>query len=139
MSNETNKALVKRSVKEFYNGRNFDSISELYAPDYVSYDAAGFKSGGVTEMKQMMSEMYVSFPDFDLEINDLVAEGDKVVKRYTVRFTHQKEYKGIPATGNKVEMTGTDTYKIVDGKLAVNWSNADWLSMLQQLEAIPNL
>lgn len=139
MSLEQNKELIRRSVAEFYNRENVGTVDELYATDYVGHDPAGFKAGGVDHLKKFMKGIYASFPDFQLDIDDLIAEGDKVVKRWTVRCTHQGEFMGVPPTGKAITFSGTDTYRIAGGKLAENWSTGDWLSMLQQLDIVPPL
>jgi predicted ester cyclase len=77
--------------------------------------------------------------NINLVIDDLIAEGDKVVKRWTVRCTHTGEFMGVPATGNKVEVTGTTTYRVAGGKFVESWWNTDTLGMMQQMGVIPPL
>ncbi len=139
MSLEQNKELVRRSVAEFYNRENVDVVDEIYAADYVGHDPAGIKAGGMEQLQQLVTSMYAAFPDFHVVIDELIAEGDKVVKRFHIHFTHQGEFMGVPPTGKAITFSGTDTYRIADGKLAENWSNGDWLSMLQQLGIVPPL
>jgi steroid delta-isomerase-like uncharacterized protein len=139
MTLEENKDVVRRSVNEFFNTGNMAVVDEIWAADYVGHDPAGLMLGGREEFKQSMAGIYASIPDFHLEIDELIAEGDLVVKRWTARFTHQGEFMGIPPTGNPVTVSGTDTYRVAGGKLAECWATIDWLSMLQQLGAIPAL
>ena len=137
MSIEQNKELVRRSVAGFYNRENLAVVDEVFAADYVGHDPHGFKAGGIEQVKELMEGMYAAFPDFHLHIDELIAEGDKVVKRWTVRFTHTGEYMGSPPTGKAITFSGTDTYRIAGGKLVENWASADWLSMMQQLGVTP--
>ena len=137
MSVEQNKELVRRSVAEFYNTGNTATVDEIYAADYVGHDPHGFKAGGMEQLEQLMASMYAAFPDFHLDIDELIAEGDKVVKRWTVRFPHTGEFMGSLPTGKAITFSGTDTYRIAGSKLAENWASADWLSMMQQLGVTP--
>ncbi len=137
MSVEHNKELVRRSVAEFYNRENVDVVDEIYTADFVGHDPAGIKVGGMEQLQQLVTSMYAAFPDFHVVIDELIAEGDKVVKRWTVRFTHTGEFMGSLPTGKAITFSGTDTYRIAGGKLAENWASADWLSMMQQLGVTP--
>jgi steroid delta-isomerase-like uncharacterized protein len=139
MSLELNKDLVRRSVDEFYNKDNPDAADDFYAADFVSHDPAGFKQGGVAQLKQLMTSIYVAFPDFHLDIDELIAEEDRVVKRFTIHCTHQGEFLGVPPTGKLITFSGTDTYRVVDGKFVEEWANIDWLGFMQQLGAVPSL
>lgn len=78
-----------------------------------------------------------AFPDLYGTIEDLIAEGDKVVTRITYRGTHQGEFMGIPPTGRPVTMTFTGINRIAGGKIAEGWVNFDALGMMQQLGVIP--
>ena len=137
MSLEQNKELVRRSVSDFYNRENLAAADDLYTTDYVGHDPAGFKAGSVEQHKQFMAGLYAAFPDFHVDIDEMIAEGDKVVKRFTVRFTHQGEFMGVAPTGKAITFSGTDTYRIAGGKLAECWSNIDWLGFRQQLGLAP--
>jgi predicted ester cyclase len=70
-------------------------------------------------------------------IDDLIAEGDKVVKRWSSRGTHQLEFAGIPATSKQVTFTGTTTYRLAGGKIVEAWWSDELFGMLEQLGAIP--
>jgi predicted ester cyclase len=126
MSVEENKALVCREQEELWNHTgNVDVAQGLFAPDYVEaakQEAADFRQG---------------FPDVISTIEDLVAEGDKVVARWRAQATHQGEYMGIPPTGNRVEYTGISVYRIEAGKIAESWTAEDDLSLMRQIGAIP--
>jgi steroid delta-isomerase-like uncharacterized protein len=141
MSVEQNKALVRRSVEEFYNRENVnvDVVDEIYAADFVSHDPAGFKAGGMEQLKQLMTSIYAAFPDFHLDIDELIAEGDKVVKRFTIHCTHQGEFMGVPPTGKAITFSGTDTYRIAGGEIAEEWADINWLGFMQQLGVVPLL
>ena len=139
MSLEQNKALVRRSVSEFYNRENVDVVDEFYTADFLSHDPAGIKEGGVEELKQLMDSIYAAFPDFHLHIDELIAEGDKVVKRFTIHCTHQGEFMGVPPTGKEITFSGTHTYRVAGGKLAEEWVDINWLGFMQQLGVVAPL
>ncbi len=84
-------------------------------------------------MKQYFSSLHSAFPDVHMDVEDMIAEGDKVVARVSVSGTHQGEFMGIDPTGNRVTITGIDILRIVDGKVVEHWGNFDDLGMLQQL------
>ena len=82
--------------------------------------------------------MYRSaFPDMQLTIEDQIAEGDKVVTRWTARGTHQGELMGIPPTGKQATVTGITVGRVANGKFVESWSNFDALGMMQQLGVVP--
>ncbi len=142
MSIEENKALARRLI-EVYNRGNLTEIlaavDELYAPDFVLHDPNLPFPGGIgsrEDFKQFGTGFLAALPG-QYTIEDLVAEGEKVVLRYTYRGTHQGQWRGLPPTGKAVTFTGTVTYRIVNGKVVEAWQNADNLSVLQQLGLIP--
>jgi len=125
MSAEENKAVVRREQEELWNHTgNLDAADELFAPDSVeaaTQEAADFRRG---------------FPDVVSTIEDLIAEGDKVVARWRSRATHRGEYMGITPTGNEVEFTGISVYRIEGGKIAESWTVEDQFGLMQQLGAV---
>lgn len=78
-----------------------------------------------------------AFPDLHITTNDLIAEGDKVIKVWTVNCTHRGELMGIPPTGNKLVVKGIEVFRIAGGKIAELWASMDTLGMMQQLGVIP--
>ena len=78
-----------------------------------------------------------AFPDLRITTDDIIAEGDKVVARWTVTGTHQGELMGIPASGKQISFTGMTVHRFVDGKIAENWWSYDAMGMMQQITAPP--
>jgi predicted ester cyclase len=138
MSTEENKALIRRFI-EVGNRGNVTEISttldELFVPDFVRHDpAGGFRSR--EDYKRFLFSLLAALPG-QFTIEDLIAEGDKVVLRYTFRGIHQGQWRGLPPTGKPVTFTGIFIYRMVDGKIVEGWENADALGLVQQLGLIP--
>jgi steroid delta-isomerase-like uncharacterized protein len=141
MSTEENKAIVRRMYEEWNKGQEaaVAALEEHYAPDYVYHGSGGFGDMDLAAMKQVTPAFWTAFPDQHMAVEDLIAEGDKVVWRYTWRATHQGEFMGIPATGKVVTVTGIAICRFVGGKEVEHWSNADVLGLMQQLGALPQM
>ena len=141
MSIEENKALIRRIAEEVFTQLNPDAVDELYAADFVNHSPAAGQAPDRAGIKQSIARLRDSGADMREILEDLIAEGDKVVERYTMRGTHTTEIRGpagpIPPTGKTVSWTGTATFRVVNGKVAERWANADTLGLLQQLGAIP--
>jgi predicted ester cyclase len=88
-------------------------------------------------LKQMAPAFRTAFPDIELVTEDLVAEGDQVVDRVTVRGTHRREFMGIPPSGRRFEMEEIHIARIVDGKIVERWTQFDVFGLLQQIGGIP--
>jgi len=89
------------------------------------------------ETEQYIRTLHVAFPDGRYTIEDMIAEGDKVVSRWTVRATHKGEYQGIPATGKQVTFTNIVISRIAGGKIVEAWGEYDSIGLMRQLGAIP--
>lgn len=138
MSTEENKALVRRQFEAIWDGGNLAVIDELYAPNYVNHDPANpEQAGGPGGFKQRVSLYRTAFPDLHLTIEDQVAEGDKVVTRWTASGTHKGDLMGTPPTGKSASVTGMLISRIEGGKFVEEWVNWDTLGLLQQVGAIP--
>ncbi len=135
MSQE-NKALIRRAIEEVYNQGNLATIDELVASDFVMHAPSG-DIPGPAGAKQFVTMLREAFPDLHLTIEDQVADGDRVVTRWTSEGTHLGEFQGIPPTGKHGTMTGIDIDRVVDGKVVECWVNEDDLGLLQQLGVIP--
>jgi steroid delta-isomerase-like uncharacterized protein len=139
MSTEENKALARREIEEIFNAKgNLDAAAEeIYAPNYISHQPAGDEElRGPEAMKQFAAGLRRAYPDLEITIEDQIAEGDKVVTRFTSRGTHQGELWGIAPTGRKVEVSSVSTNRIEGGKIVEHWTSADRLGMMQQLGVI---
>jgi steroid delta-isomerase-like uncharacterized protein len=139
MSVEENKAVVRREFEEIFNHRgNLDAAEEIYAPNYVGHEPAFGDIQGVESAKQFAASYREAFPDLQSTIEDQVAEGDKVVTRFTTRGTHQGESEDFgPPTGNRIEVTGITFEQFADGKIVEDWTNFDALGLMQQLGLVP--
>ncbi len=130
---EQNKELVKREW-EAWNKGDFETFKELLAPDYACY----FPSGSTTPMSQeenieVRKMLQKAFPDISWSIEELIATEDKVIIRFIERGTHEGEFMGIPATGNKYETSGISIRRIENGKVVECWEQLDLLGLMQQL------
>src|SRR4028118_1208905 len=135
MSAEECKALTCRAF-EAINQKNLDALDEMVASDIIDHDPVPGQGPGLEGVKQYFSSMHTAFPDVQMNIDDMIAEGDKVVARVNVGGTHQGEFMGIDPTGNRVTITGIDILRIADGKIVEHWGKFDDLSMMQQLGVI---
>ena len=137
MSTEENKALVRRFYDEVFNKKNLMAIDEFLDPQIIEHALPPGLPGGSAGSRQFIGMYLAAFPDLHLTAEDLIAEGDKVVARFTLRGTHKGELMGVPPTGKQVTMTGIQIVRTAEGRIAVNWINLDALGMLQQLGVIP--
>jgi len=138
MSAEDNKALIRRQFEAIWNGGNLNVIDELYAPNYTNHDPANpDQAPGPAGFIQRVSLYRTALPDLHLTIDDQVAEGDRVVTRWTGSGTHRGDLLGIPPTGRSVSVTGMLISRIEGGKFVEEWVNWDTLGLLQQVGAVP--
>ena len=137
MSTETNKAVVHRYVEDGYNAGNMAVIDELFATEFVNHDPSAPTVRDLEGLKQLILAQHAAFADVRTTIEDLVADGDKVVKRFIVRGTHTGDFNGIPATGKQFTLEGIDILRLVNGKIQEIWIGYDMLGVLQQLGVMP--
>jgi steroid delta-isomerase-like uncharacterized protein len=136
MSTEENKALARRSW-EIVSPDNLDLIEEVYAPDLVWHEPDQ-DIRGYEQAKQFVSTFFAAMPDINITVEDLIAEGEKVVSRYTIRGTHQGETEEFgPPTGRQMQLEGITIHRFEDGKIVEEWERYDNLSVLQQLGLAP--
>jgi steroid delta-isomerase-like uncharacterized protein len=141
MGIEENKEVVKRFIES---GNKIQGdllkiqpfIDEFLSSNHIHHTPMGDHTLDITT--QFYHMVFSAFPDLVYKINDIIAEGDKVVMSLTNTATHKGEFQGIPATGKHVRFNGVDIFKVADGKITDEWSFPDQLSMMQQLGVIPN-
>jgi predicted ester cyclase len=125
MSAQENKTLVRREQEELWNHTgDLDAAEELFA------------AGEAEAAKQQAADFRRGFPDVTSTIEDLIAEGDKVVARWRSRATHRGDYMGIAPSGKEVEFTGISFYRIEGNKIAESWSVEDQFGLMRQIGAV---
>jgi steroid delta-isomerase-like uncharacterized protein len=136
---EENKQKVRRLLEEAFTQGKAEVIDEVLDPDFVCYDPnseAGEVRGAET-IKGEIEYFHNALSDFAYHVEDQVAEGDKVVTRYTISGTHQGEFFGVPATGKRVEMTGITIDRFAEsGKMVEEWPEYDMLGAMRQMGAV---
>ncbi len=134
---ERNKAVIRRFVEEVQNQKNWDAFDELNSSDFVNLSAPpgvpNDKEGG----KMFLGAFINAFPDSYVTIEDMIAEGDRVVTKKTFTGTHTGELSGIPPTGNRVSIQYVDIMRVRDGQIVEHWLSMDQLSFMQQLGVVP--
>lgn len=139
MSTEQNKQVVLRWREERNKG-NWKIVDELHAPDYVGH--ISLVPGGAIRGREALKQLFVGYwAAFDVHATYqpdlLIAEGDFVAHRETVRVKHKGTFQGIPPTGKEATVTSTDIYRIVDGKIVEQWTESDMIGLMQQLGVVP--
>ena len=133
---ESIKAIGRLWSEEIWNKGNLAAIDKLFAADFVGH-YPGFPNPNKESYKQWAEYEFSVFSGISCTIEDMVAEGDRVVIRWTWRGTHDGgEYMGISPTGKHVTMSGTSILRIENGKIAEEWGNSDELGKLRQLGVV---
>jgi steroid delta-isomerase-like uncharacterized protein len=133
---EVNKSVARRYYEAVLNRGDVDALDELASPDYVERDPLPGQGTGRDGLKDRVRMLRSAFgQQFTLE--DVIAEGDKVVVRWTGSGKHEGEFMGIPPTGKSFTIAGIDIHRIQDEMMAEHWHVVDQLSLLQQLGIIP--
>jgi steroid delta-isomerase-like uncharacterized protein len=131
---EQNKSLI-RSYVETWNRGDLQKLSEYWSPNMVHHTRT--KSHGLEEVKNIVGSFMNAFPDLRWKIDDIVAEGDRVVTRMTAQATNTGSYMGLPATGKKITCAVMGIARVDDGKIAEHWGVTDELAMMAQLGLLP--
>ncbi len=135
MAQSENVAAIESAVSQM-NAGNVDGYLELYADDLTVH---GYPPG--VEGKAGVTEFYRSFRnaigDFELTIEDVISDGDKVAGRYRIRGKHADELMGVPASGNDIDVEGQSFFRFENGKVAERWQSLDAVPLLTQIGAMP--
>jgi steroid delta-isomerase-like uncharacterized protein len=123
---EENKAIARR-VYEIISTGDFERAEEIVNPD-VADNECPLERGRpklIDTFKETFSEAREAFPDIRVTVEDLVAEGDRVAARVTMRGTHQRDFQGLAPTGKRVQVRAIDMFRISNGKIVEHWGHAD--------------
>ena len=138
MSLEENKELVRQLLEDDISQGNEAVAERIIATDFFDHTNPPGMQHGLDGHKANVRLFRAAFPDQWWHIEDLIAEGDKVVARTTMRGTHTGDFFGIPPTGRRVELPGVHIMRIANGRIAEHWGSNDDLGMMRQLGVIPS-
>lgn len=135
---EQNKTTARRWSEELWSRGNLAVADEIIAPEYVRHDSGDpFPARGPEDVKRIVTMLRTMFPDFRIEIDAIVAEGDLVVSRYTATATDTVGYMGMPPTGKAIRTTAMQMFRFRDGRIVESWAVRDDLGTLRQLGHLP--
>ena len=134
---EQNKALVRRVIEEAWNQGHLEVIDEIFAPDYTEHILRQGQEPGVEGYKGRVLATRAAFPDLVCDVQDLIAEGDRIALRYTLRGRHDGDLAGIPASGERMSSDGMVFARFQDGRIVERWQVHDDLALRQQIGAFP--
>ena len=130
---EQNKAVVMRAEAEVWSKGNLGAIDELYAPNFICHFIDGIEWRGVSGIKAAVASHRTSFPDWHEHVEDIIAEGDRVVIRIHSTGTQLGAFNGIAPTGKKVSIEEIHIFRLEHGKIAEQWGMPDVHGLLEQL------
>jgi steroid delta-isomerase-like uncharacterized protein len=133
---EANKALMRRFFAEVFNEGKIAVIDEISTPDFVSHDL-GNPLHNRDGIKLQVAAIRDAFPDVHFTADDMLADGDKVAVRFTMRGTQRGDFMGIPATNKAITVTGVDIVRFSGEKAVEHWHEWSGLSLMQQLGVLP--
>jgi steroid delta-isomerase-like uncharacterized protein len=136
---EANKELMQRWFQEVWTSGRASAIDEMFAENGVAHGLSGDDSDlhGPAEYKPFFETFRSGFPNLVIDVDDLIAEGDKVAVRFTLRAKHEGECLGVKPTHRPVVATGLCIARIEEGKIAEAWNAFDFMTVLRQMDALP--
>jgi steroid delta-isomerase-like uncharacterized protein len=137
MSRQDNKTVVRRYYEEVFNQRKTGLIDQLAIEDYVEHDPFPGHGNGRADLRARVQAILGAFAPLQFRLEDLVAEQDRVVARWSQTGSHTGPFMGIAATGRQFTITGIDVHRLRDGRMAEHWHVVDLYGLLCQLGAIP--
>ena len=133
-----NAQFIRRWFEEVWNKGRMDAIEEMCLPNAIGHGQAQHKVDvGLQEFKQFARSLRSAFPDIRVTIHETLAQGDKVLARWTAVMVHRGAFLGIAPTGRTVEVTGMSLQRIANGKIAEAWDNWDQLGLMVQIGGVP--
>jgi steroid delta-isomerase-like uncharacterized protein len=136
---QENKSVVSRFIEEFKNRANHSVVDELMALDFAHHFKDPQLPAGREGMKLLGAAIAGAFPDVHVTVEDMLADGDRVIERTSAHGTHKGNFNGVPPTMRSVAWTEIHIYRLRDGKIVELWSEVDMLGMLMQVGAIPGM
>lgn len=134
---EQNKALVRRFLEEVVNRGDTSRLEEFFTANPVDHTPFPGQPPGVEGIRQALNMIRAAFPDMRVTIEDMIAEGDRVVVRSTITGTHRGDFMGLPPTGKRVSVMAIDITRVEGGKQAEHWGLFDRAELMDQVGEIP--
>jgi steroid delta-isomerase-like uncharacterized protein len=134
---DANKAVIQTFLEDVINQRRLERADDLVKEDFIELDPLPGQAQGREGLKAILAALFSAFPDMHWTVQEVVAEGAKVVTRFVWTGTHRGPFLGIPATGRSVEVKGVVIDRLEDGKMADSRILMDTFSLMQQLGVIP--
>jgi steroid delta-isomerase-like uncharacterized protein len=135
---ESNKEVIRKFLEEVINQNRMDRANDLVLEDFVELDPLPGQRQGREGLKEVLGMMRAGFPDMNWVVEEVVAEGDTVVTRFTWTGTHRGAFLGVPATGRSVSVKGVVIDHLAGGKMSKSRILMDSLGMMQQLGVVPS-
>lgn len=140
MSVKENKALVLRVYDEAINQKSIDAFDEFVSEDAVEHEEMpGLPTRGPAAPKAAFTMFFAAFPDLAMEVDEVIAEGDKVAVRCTMTGTHEGEFMGIPPTNKSFAVQVIDMFEVGGGQITAHWGTTDQAAMMEQLGLAPDM
>ena len=135
---ESHKAAVRRYYEEVVGQGKLGLLEQLFSADYTEHEEFLTGGHGLAAFGRWLAALGAAFPDREVTVEALVAEGDQVAARWTSRATHSGPLAHFPPTGQRLTMSGMGIFRFADGRIVERWSEEDRWGMLQQLGLIPS-
>ena len=133
---EANVAVAQRFIDEVWQQGKLDVIDEIFADDYADH-SFGPQPADREQLKGFVAMFRAAFPDLKYDVQQVMAEGDRVATRDTVHATHTGEFMGIPATNKQVAVSAMHFMRFANGKIAEHWGITDVAGLMRQLGVTP--
>ena len=135
---EQYKTAARNFIEKGLNRKDLSVLESYFSPDLTDHALPPGLPSGLEGRKIFASALLAAFPDLHVDVNDLIAEGEKLVTRYSVHGTHKGDLMGIPPTGKEVSITGTAIDRFENGLSVEHWEIIDQVGLMQQLGVIPS-
>jgi predicted ester cyclase len=132
---ESIRELMRRNIEELFATGDLDLIPEIYAPDWIDHNPAPGQRSGHDGIRDLLTAFHTAFPDQRMELHGTLADGEFGVDFWTFRATHLGELDGVAPTGRRVEFSGIDVARVVDGRIQEIWHVEDMTRMWAQIRA----
>lgn len=138
MSEDWNKAQLRRFYEEVFNKGNLDVVDDLATEGFVDHESLPGAPVGRPGVKWVVNAFRWAFPNIHFEVQEMIAEGEKVASRAVITGTHEGDFMGLAPTGRRFRVETIDIVRFEDDRAAEHWGITDQAALLQQLGIMPS-